>query len=61
MIAIVYCYPFATTDELKRSICIVWDDCATDLPQIRKAMKQFLPCLEAVDTKEAGSIKTVFG
>ena len=32
-----------------------------DLPQIRKAMKQFLSRLEAVDTKEGGSIKTAFG
>ena len=38
-------------DELKRKI----------LPQIRKAMKQFLSHLEAVDAKEGGSIKTVFG
>ena len=33
----------------------------TDLPQIRKVMKRFLPRLEAVDAKEGGSIKTVFG
>ena len=46
-----YCYPFAMIDELKRTI----------LPQIRKAMKQFLSHLEAVDAKEGGSIKTVFG
>ena len=56
-----YCYPFATNDELKRRIRDVWDECATDLPQIRKAMKQFFPRLEAVDAKEGGSIKTVFG
>ena len=30
------CYPFATTEELKRRICDVWDECATDLLQIRK-------------------------
>ena len=56
-----YCYPFATIDELKRRIRDVWDECATDLPQIRKAMKQFFPRLEAVDAKEGCSIKTVFG
>ena len=55
-----YCYPFATIDELKRRIRDVWDECATDLPQIRKAMKQFLPRLEAGDAKESGSIKTIF-
>ena len=48
-------------DELKRRIRDIWDECATDLPQIRKTMKEFLPCLEAVDAKEGGSIKTVFG
>ena len=56
-----YCYPFSTIDELKGRIRDVCDECATDLPQIRKAMKQFLPRLEAVDAKEGGSIKTVFG
>ena len=56
-----YCYLFATIDELKRRIRGVWDECAADLPKIRKAMKQFLPRLEAVDAKEGGSIKTVFG
>ena len=55
-----YCYPFATTDELMRRIRDVWGECATDFPQIRKEMKQFLPRLEAVDAKGA-SIKTVFG
>ena len=48
-------------DELKKRIRDVWDEFATDLPQICKAMKQFLLRLEAVDTKEGGSIKTVFG
>ena len=56
-----YRYPFATIDELNRRIRNVWDKCATDLPQIRKAMKQFLPRLEAIDAKEGGSINTVFG
>ena len=49
------------TDELKRRICDVWDECAKDLHQIRKAMKQFLCRLEAADAKEGASIKTVFG
>ena len=38
-----YCYPFATTDELKRRIRDVSDECATDLSQIRNATKQFCP------------------
>ena len=55
-----YCYPFTTIDGLKRRIRDVWDECATDLPHIHEAMKQFLPRLEAVGAKEGGSIKTVF-
>ena len=56
-----YCHLFATIDELQRRIRDIWDESATDLPQISKAMKQFLPGLEAADAKEAGPIKTVFG
>ena len=56
-----YCYPFATIDESRRRIRDVWNECATDLSQICKAMKQFLPLFEAVDAKEGGLIKTVFG
>ena len=56
-----YCYPFTTFDELKRRTCDVWDECAMDLPQIQKTMKQFLPRWEAVNAKEGSSIKTVFG
>ena len=56
-----YYYPFATTDELKGKIHDVWDECTTDPPQISKSVKQFLLRLEAVDTKESSSIKTVFG
>ena len=51
-----YCYLSAMIDKLKRRIRDIWDECATDLPQIRKAMKQFLPRLEAADTREGGSI-----
>ena len=51
----------ATIGELKRRIRDVWDECARNLPQICKAMKQFLPRLGTVDSKEGGSIKTVFG
>ena len=47
-------------DELKRRIYDIWGEGATDLPQICKTMKQFLPCQEVVDAKDGGSIKTVF-
>ena len=43
---------------LQRLNCDLWDECAMDLPQICKAMKQFLPHLEAVGAKEGSSIKT---
>ena len=56
-----YCYLFTTIDELKRRIHDVWNKFATDLPQIREVMQQFLPRLEAFDSKEDASIKTVFG
>ena len=56
-----YCYPFSTIDELERRTRSVWDECAMDLPQIPKAMKRFFSRLDAIDAKEGGSIKTVFG
>ena len=56
-----YYYPFATIDEVKRKFFDVWDECAMDFPLICKAKKHFLPRLKAVDVKEGGSMKTVFG
>ena len=38
-----YCYPFAKTDELKRTIRDVSDESTTDIPQIRRGTKQFRP------------------
>ena len=34
-----YCYPFTMIDELKRRICDVWDESATDLSEICEAIK----------------------
>ena len=56
-----YCYPFTMIDELKGRIHDIWDEYATDLPKICKAIKQFLHHFEAIDAKEGGSVKTVFG
>jgi len=56
-----HCNPFESTDELQTQIIDVWDECATDVKEIRKAMKQFLPRLQAVQSKDGGSIKTIFG
>ena len=55
-----YCHPFTSTEELKARIVDVWEACV-DVEEIRKALRQFLPRLNAVVEKEGGSIKTVFG
>ena len=56
-----HCNPFANEDKLCERIIEVWDDCANDLKEIRKALKQFLLRLRAVEQKKGGSIKTLFG
>ena len=56
-----HCYPFDSTEELKARILEVWNECATDVKEIRQAMKQFLPRLQAVESIEGTSIKTIFG
>ena len=38
----------------------MWDQCANNIEPLRKAIKQFLPDLKAVVTKEGRPIKTVF-
>ena len=43
--------PFSSEEELKTKIKAVWKDCATDLKLSRKAVKQFVPRLQAVDKK----------
>ena len=48
---------FKTIDELKRRICDVWDECATDLPQICKAMKQFSPVWKPLMQKKVAQSK----
>ena len=52
--------PFANEQELMARINEVWKDCASDLKPIRKAMRQFVPRLEAVARNEGQSIKKVF-
>ena len=53
--------PFQDEKELLSRIRRVWKDCANNLPEIRKSIKQFIPRLEAVAEKEGGSIKMLFG
>ena len=52
--------PFNSIDGLKHKIVEVWDECVNDLTEIRKAILQFRPRLEAVVEKQGDSIKTVW-
>ena len=56
-----HCDPFKTLDELSDKTIEVWDECASDTTAIRKAIRQFLPRLQAVVVKDVGPIKTIFG
>ena len=53
--------PFESEKELQGRICSVWDQCTENVELLHKAIKQFLPHLKAVVTKEGRSIKTVLG
>ena len=47
--------------RIKTKIKAVWKDCATDLKPLRKAIKQFVPRLRAVEEKQGYCIKMIFG
>ena len=51
-----HCNPFNDVEELKAKILEVWDECANDLKGVRKALKQFLLRLRAVEAKNGGSM-----
>ena len=51
--------PFSSEEELKTKIKAVWKDCATDLKLLRKAIKQFVPRLRAVEEKQGYCIKMI--
>ena len=53
--------PFSSGEELKTKIKAVWKDCATHLKPLRKAIKQFVPRLRAVEEKQGYCIKMIFG
>ena len=53
--------PFKNEEEMMRRIKAVWSECASNTDEIRKAMKQFVPRLEAIKDKDGYSIKTLFG
>ena len=48
-------------DELKKKIKKVWPEVASDVKEIRKALKQFVPRLKSVSENEGSCIKTLFG
>ena len=52
--------PFSSEKELKTKIKTAWKDCATDLKQLRKAIKQFVPILRAAEEKQGYCIKIIF-
>ena len=52
--------PFLNQDKLLVRIQEVWEKCANNLPVTRKAIKQFVPRLQAIVDKEGGSIKSIF-
>ena len=52
---------FQSEKELKDRIFSAYDQCATNVEPLRKARKQFLPCLKDFVTKEGRPIKTVSG
>lgn len=52
--------PFVSEDEMIRKIKSVWKECASNLQEIRKAMKQFPGRLQAVHQCNGSSIKMYF-
>ena len=52
--------PFSSEEESKKKTKVVWKDCATDLKPLRKASKQFVPRLQAVEEKRRYCIKMMF-
>ena len=53
--------PFANETELKKRIKKVWPECAGNVKEIRKALKQFTPRLNAVSEMNGNCIKIHFG
>ena len=52
---------FASETELKKKIKSVWNICADDLVPIKKAIKQFILQIKAIEDKQGMSIKMLFG
>ena len=52
---------FKNEEELQTRIRSVWKDCAKEIPTMRKAIRQFVPRLNAINEKDGHSIKMLFG
>ena len=53
--------PFSSEEELKAKIKAGWKDCETDLKPLRKAIKDFVPRLRAVQENQGYCITMIFG
>ena len=53
--------PFESEEEMIAKIKSVWKTCASNLTEIRKAMKEFTGRLQAVQDCNGSSIKMYFG
>ena len=53
--------PFSSKEELKAKIKAGWKDCETDLKPLRKAIKDFVPRLRAVQENQGYCITMIFG
>ena len=51
----------SNSEELKTKIKDVWKGCTTNSKPLRKAIKQFVPRLQAVEEKQGYCIKMIFG
>ena len=53
--------PFSSKEELKTKIKAVWKDCETDLKPLQKAIKDFVPRLQAIEENQGYCINMIFG
>lgn len=53
--------PFKDEKEVMTKIKSVWNECALNVVEIRKAMKEFTGRLQAVKESNGSSIKLQFG
>ena len=52
---------FENENALKRQIRRVWLEVSRDIEEIRKALKEFVPCLKSVNEEDGQCSKMLFG